>query len=286
MPKAKGAVPSKKSKKRADPEEEDAALGDVPEADQEAEAAAAQRKQKKQKKKAAAPEPEEEEQEDQDEEPEDEGGGEEAAKRKMRRQREHKKVSGYRGKAAECGFKKGSGVIAAGGLDSFASALTPADAKRLMRFVPEVLNKSTYDKTECAARMKLSTESVPGSAARETQARCEAVFRKIMNEAVMRGVEKGAMRLDAATMQSVLRPYQYGMSFQSVLPPKGLIRHAQGEGVLSASAADEEALEQEKADNKELGAAAKKIEQGEIARKEAFKKRKEELATQRGAVAA
>ena len=103
-------------------------------------------------------------------------------------------------------------MIAAAGPDMFASALTPADAKRLMRFVPEVLNKSSYDKNECAARMKLSQESVPGSAARETQARCEAVLRKIMNESVLRSVEKGTMRVDAATVQSVLRPYQYNMS--------------------------------------------------------------------------
>ena len=164
------------------------------------------------------------------------------------------------------------------GLDSFASALTPADAKRLMRFGPEVLNKSTYDKAECAARMKLSTEPVPASAARETQARCEAVFRKIMNEAVLRTVEKGVARVDAATMQSVLRPYQYGMSFSAVLPPKGLVRHAQGEGVLTASQNDEAGLEQEKADNRELAAAAKKIDKDEEARKAAFRKKQEERA--------
>jgi hypothetical protein len=269
----------KATKKRAaeDEEHEEAGVGDMPAEDEEAAEQAAARKQKKKKTKAAPAEEAEPEDEGEGDEAEDDGTAEERAKKKLRRQREHKKVSGYRSKAIECGFRKGAGVIAAQGLDSFASALTPADAKRLMRFVPEVLNKSSYDKTECAARMKLSTESVPGSAARETQARCEAVLRKIMNEAVLRTVEKGVMRVDAATMQSVLRPYQYNMTFTSVLPPKGLVRHAQGEGVLSANATDEASMEQEKTENKELSAAAKKIDTDELKRKEAFKKRREEL---------
>ena len=284
----KASAPSKKTKKRAEPveEDDDAGVGDAPVEDEDAAAQAAARKQKKQKKKAApVEEPEEEEvdgdAEEEEEEVEDDGTAEEKAKKKLRRQREHKRVSGYRAKAAECGFKKSNSIAGTGGIDMFASALTPADAKRLMRFVPEILNKSTYDKAECAARMKLSTESVPGSAARETQARCEAVLRKFMNEAILRTVEKGATRLDAATMQAVLRPYQYNLSFSSVLPPKGLVRHAQGQGVLSATAADEASMDQEKDDNRELGAAAKKIDQAELARKEAFAKRKAELTEKR-----
>ena len=286
----KGAVANKKNKKRAEPEEdpEDDAVGDAPVEDAEAAERAAARKIKKQKKKPSVDEEDEApHEEDGEEDAVDEAGNaEERAKNKLRRQREHKKVSGYRAKAAECGFRKGNGVIASAGVDMFASALTPADAKRLMRFVPEVLNKSSYDKNECAARMKLSTESVPNSAARETQARCEAVLRKIMNEAVLRSVEKGVMRVDAATVQSVLRPYQYNMSFSSVLPPKGLIRHAQGEGVLSANAQDEAGMEQETKDNKELAGAAKQIDKAEEARKAAFKKRREELLAERAKAAA
>jgi len=286
MPKSAGI--SKKSKKRAEPEDEEETMGDAPVEDEEAEERAAQRKQKKQKKKAAPPVEEDDEppNEEDDEEEEDDGTEEEKEKKRLRRKREYKKVSGYRAKAAECGFKKANGVIAAAGPDMFASALTPADAKRLMRFVPEVLNKSSYDKNECAARMKLSQESVPGSAARETQARCEAVLRKIMNESVLRSVEKGTMRVDAATVQSVLRPYQYNMSFSSVLPPKGLIRHAQGEGVLNANAQDEANLEQETKDNKELQNAAKALDKAELARKEAFAKRKAELKAERAKAAA
>ena len=220
----KGAAPSKKSKKRAETEDEEDAVGDAPNADAEAEQRAAQRKEKKQKKKAATPEPEEEEEAPHEEEAvmseaEDDGTAEERAKKKLRRQRAHKKVSGYRAKAIECGFKKGNGVIASSGIDMFASALTPADAKRLMRFVPEVLNKSSYDKNECAMRMQLSTEKVPPSA--HARRRLVAtVLRKFMNEAVLRSVEKGVMRVDAATMQSVLRPYQYNMTLSPSCRPR------------------------------------------------------------------
>ena len=271
----------KKGKRPQQSEEVEDLTESLPAPDEAVVANAAAREKKKKQKKAAEPEPEPEPEEDEEEE--DAGTAEEKAKKKLRRQREHKKISGYRAKAKECGFMAGAGVIGAMGLDSFASALTPADAKRLMRFVPEVLNKSSYDKSECMARMKLSTEPVPASAARETQARCEAVFRKIMNEAVLRSVEKGAARVDAATMQSVLRPYQYGMTFSAVLPPKGLVRHAQGEGVLSASATDEAGMEMEKSENRELVATAKRVDKAEDDRKAAFKARREALLAQKPA---
>jgi hypothetical protein len=277
---------SKKSKREEEEEEEELAM---PVDDDEAPANAEARKAKKQKKKVeAAAEPPSNEAADDDKDSDDAGeeaGGDEVdpekARLKLRRRREHKKVSGYRNKAVECGFTPKAGVVAASGLDCFASALSPADAKRLMRFVPEVLNKSTYDKAECVARMKLSTESVPESAARETVARCETVMRKFLNEAVLRAVEKGTARVDAATMQSVLRPYQYLMTFSSVLPPKGLIRHAQESGVISASVADSEGIDQEKSDNRELVAAAKKIDKAEEERKAAFQERKKKLAEDR-----
>ena len=275
MPKSE----KKSSKRRPQEEDVEDLTGAMPVADEDADARAAARVQKKKKqKKAVESEPEQEEEPE-----EDDGTAEEKAAKKLRRQRDHKKVSGYRNKAKECGFTSGGGVIGAMGLDSFAAALTPADAKRLMRFVPEVLNKSSFDKPECMARMKLSAEPVPASAARETQARCEAVFRKIMNEAVLRTAEKGVARVDAATMQSVLRPYQYGMTFSAVLPPKGLVRHAQGEGVLSASVGDEAVAESEKTENRELAATAKRLDKAEEERKEAFKARREALTAQKTA---
>ena len=278
--------PSKAKGKRKEPEEEDdkEVAGDMPDRDEEAEAAGERRKQKKQKKKVVE---EEEEQDDapEDEEEEDGLSKEEKEKRKLKRQRLHKKLAGYRSKAAECGYNKKGGVVAAMGMDSFASCITPMEAKRLMRFVPEVFNKSSYDVSECKERMKLSQESVPASAARETQARCEAVLRHVMNQSVLRAVEKGAQRVDAATVLSVLRPYQYNMTFSGAVPPKGLIRHAQSEGKLNANAADEAAVEQEGKDNKEMAAAAKQIDKADEARKIAFKNRKDELKAARAQAA-
>ena len=128
----------------------------------------------------------------------------------------------------------------------------------------------------------MSTESVPGSAARETQARCQAVMRNIMNQATLRTVEKGAMRIDAATMYSVIRPYQYGMTFSGAMPPKGLIRHAQNEGKLSSTTADEAAVDAEKNENNELVASQKKLDKVEAERKAAFLKRRAELRAAKG----
>jgi hypothetical protein len=267
----------KKEKKRVAPEEEEA-TGDAPVVEQADRERAEARKQKKQKKAAQPPpeqEPEEEEEEAGEEAGEDgEAFDEDAAKGRLTRRRQAKRASGYRTKAVECGFRKASGVVAASGVDAYSCALSLTEAKRLMRFVPEVLNKSSYDKSECAMRMKLSQESVPPAAARVTQARCEAALRKIMNEATLRVAERGVTKIDAATVQSVLRPYQFGMTFSSVVPPKGLIRHAQKEGVLTANLADEESAEKESAENKELVAAAKKISDDEAARKKAFAERK------------
>ena len=278
-------VKKSKGKKRAtDEEPEEEVAGDMPERDEEAEAAGQRRKEKKQKKKKE-PEPEPEEQDEDDEEGMDEAeaqlSAEERAKTKLRRQRLHKKISGYRSLAKTCGYNKKAGVIAASGVDSFASFLTEADAKRLMRFVPEVLNKSSYNKDECKERLKLSMESVPGSAARETQAQCQSVMRHLVNQATLRAVEKGVMRIDAATMYSIIRPYQYGMTFSGATPPKGLIRHAQNEGKLSSTTADEEAADAEKAENSELVAEAKKMHNAEDARKKAFAARKMKLAEER-----
>lgn len=274
----------KKTKPTKRPAEDE--MGELPGVDEQAEAHAAARAQKKKKQKKAAEVAAEEEVDEEESQAGDEGEEETALDpavqaARLRRRREHRRVSGYRAKAQECGFFPNAGVAAAGGADSLMSALTAADAKRLMRFVPEVLNKSSFDKAECAARMKLSRESVPASAARETQARCEAVMRKLMRDAVLRTAEKGAMRVDASTMAAVLRPFHFNIQFSSFLPPRGLVRHAQAAGVLSASAADNETVEQEKAENKELSTAAKKIESDEIKRKEAFQKRKGDLRLER-----
>ena len=230
------------------------------------------KKKKKKKEVQHTPEPE----------PEDEDMNSKAeVAKKLRTSREHKRLSGYRSVAKECGFLSNSGSMTYTGIDSFASCISSTDAKRLMRFVPEVLNKSSYDKHECAERMKLSQESVPGSAARETQARCEAVFRHVLNEAVMRTVEANKIRVDAATMHSVLRKYANGMTFTSITPPKGLIRHAQAEGKLGAFDEDAQEMSAEKEENKHLENAAAVLAEKEEARIAAFRERKKQLIKER-----
>jgi hypothetical protein len=229
-----------------------------------------------------APEPEPEP------EPDEESAAEEAQKtkktpeqlaedkkNKLKRRRSHKRLSGYRLKAKECGFNKDAGLIAASGVDVFTSALNLNDGKRLMTFVPQLGKESSYEKQESLARLSLSTESVSASAAQVTQARCEAVLRHIANEAVLRTAEAGKMRVDAATTYTVLRPFAHGMTFTAVLPPRGLIRHAQGQGRLGSIQADADGEESEKAENRELAAAARKIEKAAAEKKaERAKKRK------------
>lgn len=273
-----------KKSKRAPEEEEEVGTGDLPETDTGAEERAEARKKRKKKQKVVEEE-EEEPPVESDQEAEDGENGEDpvAAANRLMLRRKKKKLTGYRSKANECGFVKNAGIAGSGGEDIFAATITTADAKRLMRFVPEVLNKSSYDKAECAARMALSTESVPESAARVTQTQCEAVMRKFVKDAVLLTLEKGVGNVTADTMQSVLRSYQYNMAFSSVLPPKGLIRHAQANAVLSASAADAENADKEKEENRELSAAQRKIDASTAARKAAYKARRNELAKQREA---
>lgn len=274
-----------KQKRPVEDDEEEAGLGDMPDKDKGAEERAEARKKKKSKKQKVVEDVEEEPPVEEDDEPIDEEADEKTKKRILSSNRERRKVAGYRSKARECGFVKTNGLGGAGGEDMLAASLTSADAKRLMRFVPEVLNKSSYGFSECAARMALSLESVPDSAARVTQANCEAAMRKFVKDAVLLAVEKGARTIDAATMQAVLRAYQQGMTFSSVLPPRGLIRHAQTMAILGATVADEESAEQEKEENRSLSAAQRKIDAAELARKQAFRKRREELKAQREATA-
>lgn len=273
-----------KQKKRSIGDE----MGEVPEVDEQAAAHAAARAQKKQKKAAAQEAEVADDDEEQSQAGDDEPASEspEVAAARMRRRREHKRVAGYRSKAVECGFIPNAGVAAAGGADVIATALTSADARRCMRFYPEVLNKCSYGKAECAARMKLSQEKVPESAAREAQGRLEAVMRKFMNQAVLRTAEKGAMRVDAATMLAVLRPYHYSLEFTSLAPAKGLVRHAQASGVLEATTADADVADEEKIENRELSAAAKRMDKDEADRKEAFKLRRDQLKIEREQVKA
>ena len=141
--------------------------------------------------------------------------------------RRNRRVFGYREKARECGFVRNRGQLAAAGFDATASMLSAADARRLIKFVPENLEAHAFAASEFKERLRASNESVPPTAAREAQARLEAVFRHAINEATLRTIEAGRMRITAATMHGVLRQYAANMRFTAVLPPKGLVAEAQ-----------------------------------------------------------
>ena len=276
---AQAAVPKKKKKKRQEPEPE-------PEEEPEPPPAPA----KKRKKKEPEPEPEEEPEPDPEEVPEQTGEvDKEKAAQHLRVLREHKRTSGYRSKAYEAGFAKDGNVVMAQGYDAFASLLSAADARRLLRFYPEVLNKSSYDEAETKQRMALSTESLPMSSAREAQANLEPVFRFLMTDSLDNAVEQGKVRVNAQHMFSAIRKYSAAMKYTAVLPPKGLIKHALDQGVkdMKSVPADmsKEAAAAEKKENMNLGEVQKKMEDAEKARKNAFRLRKEELMAAKAAAA-
>ena len=206
-------------------------------------------KKKARKKKEPEPEPEEEEGEEEVEESKKEKREltpEEQKKKKakeLRNSREHKKCGGFRRLAKQAGYNRSSGITAAQGVDMFRSCLTKDDAKRLMRYFPEITKDATYDKEEAMERAALSGQAVPPAVAREAQAFLEPVFRACMNEALTRAVEdgiNGKARVAASHMYSALRKFAPYMRYTAVLPPRGLIKHAVKEGELSQIDADQD----------------------------------------------
>ncbi len=68
------------------------------------------------------------------------------------------------------------------------------------------------------------------------------------------------MRVTAAAMHQVLRPFAAQMRFTAVLPPKGLVREAQNAGILEADEEDAKQNEAEAADIETLqGLLAEKL---------------------------
>ena len=64
----------------------------------------------------------------------------------------------------------------------------------VMRFVPTTPGSTSFGAEEVAKRQKLFEMGVPSSAARETQGRCDAVLRSVMNQVVLRAAESGNNR--------------------------------------------------------------------------------------------
>ena len=146
-------------------------------------------------------------------------------KEELMNARAHKKASGYRKLATRAGYSTKAGRNGTQGFDPAMSVLTVDDAKRLMRFFPEVTNKSSYGQVEAYERMQLCEEPVPKSAARTAQAHLETVFRWAMNKALLNAIENDRRNVDAIDMYRVLRHLEPSLKYTAVLPPKGLIKH-------------------------------------------------------------
>jgi hypothetical protein len=229
---------------------------------------------KKSKKKAAEPEPEPEEEDGNDED--DEETNRKKNRAKMRRNKKAKLV-GYRSLARMAGYNdriKGDTVTAAG-IDGMSCLTSISDAKRLMRFTPATAGSTNFGLEEYTKRHGLFKNGVPASAARETQARCDAALRAAMNQAVLRAAETGKKTISASMMMSVLRPYSEKMLFTAVVPPIGLIRHAQDEGIIKATESDVQAKAEEKKENlktKKIWEDFEKSENERLAARSAAKK--------------
>jgi hypothetical protein len=272
-----------KSKRPAAQEEEDPDVDDVPVPKPSKKKDTSSSVPPKKKAKATAeptapdPEPEDDPEHDEEEaEQEEELSPEEAKKRAkdVSKKRRKAKLVGYRTLAKTAGYLNVNteGEILPMGTDCLASLLSEADAKRLMHFVPTTPGAIGFKSTEFNNRMELFKQSVPGSAARETQARCDAVLRAAMNQAVMRAVEAGKKTVSASMMASVLRPYAANMEFTAVVPPIGLVRYGQDIGVLNAAnEADVKKRTEEKKEanvNKKVAVDyAEAVEKGKAAKK-------------------
>lgn len=248
LPKPSGS--KKKSSKK--PTEDETEQQEIAHEDEAFEQAQPPPKKKKAKKAAPEPEPEEEEEDDEAEadEEEDEATIKKKAKAKMKRNKKAKLV-GYRSLARSAGYidrVKGD-TVSASGIDGTSCLISIADAKRLMRFTPTTAGSTNFGLEEYSKRHDLFKNGVPSSAARETQARCDAALRAAMNQAVLRAAETGKKTISASMMMSVLRPYSDKMLFTAVVPPIGLIRHAQDEGVLNATEKDAVMKAEEKKEN-------------------------------------
>ncbi len=265
-------MPKKSKKAEPDPPAEE-------EEEEQQEQAKADKKQKK-RKKAPEPPPEPEEEEEEEGEEEEEEVDDAKRRKSVKNKKQRQKAANYRKVARKCGFLQGAGPNGSGGLDSTHFTVTLADAKRLAQYVPHDFSKGSFGKEEAEARMALTQERLPSAALRVVQSRSETLMRNILNQSVLRMLEGGnRMGLDAPTVLSVIRPYAQNMSFTAVVPPKGLIKYAQKEGIIGSTPADEQEADADDKEAKEIAKASKallkKMAEEKAARKAAREERKE-----------
>lgn len=280
------ATPAKsKSKRPATEDDEDPDVEDTAPAKQK-NALVQPKKKSKAAKEPSSPEPvEPEESEPEDADPEEAAAAARAMskeeKRTLSKRRRKAKLVAYRQLSKTAGYLNvnadGHELLPMRN-DCLASLLSEADAKRLMRCVPTTPGAVGFASTEFNKRMALFKHGVPSTAARVTQAECDALMRGAMNKAVMRALESGKKTVTASVMASVLREYAANMEFTSFVPPIGLVRYGQDIGVLNT--ADENDAKKRAEEKKEANANKKAfLEHTEmVEKKKAAKKAAKEKA--------
>ena len=267
--KAKAEKPTKAKKRKGEQDEQPPEAAPKPDSVEEAPKKKAKKPKTPKEPKEAPPEVEVDEDDDE---------GEETPAQRTKKENRKKRISGYRAKARECGYGKAGGVVVSSGVDAHRSLLSETDARKLIGFLPDNLGCDWYSQQEFALRMKAGRELVSGAAAREAQARLDAVMRSFMNDAMLRTVEAGKSTVTTATMHATLRKYGLNMMFTGVLPPRGLLKHAQEATVLAASAEDDEAKTAHDEEAAANAAENEKLKKERDELKAARKKRREEQA--------
>ena len=165
------------------------------------------------------------------------------------KRRKKAKLVGLRKLAEEAGYltRSAGDPVSATGYDATCCLLTISDTKRLTRFTPTSPGSVSFDEAEYKKRVEL--EQMGGfstEAMRESQVRLDYALKQILNRAAVRCGETNAKTITATTVQSVLRPYMGKTMYTAIVPPLGLVREAQREGVLDYPDVDRNKAEKEK----------------------------------------
>lgn len=186
-----------------------------------------------------------------------------------------KKCKALRGKAAQAGYLSGT-LGASAGRDQLKSLITKNNVKKMCEFIPErIAEELAYNKDEFSERLATAQEKFSTGAFEVLAPKIESIFRAVTAEALTRSFEFGQTSINAATMASVLRPYQAKTLFDTAAPPPGIIKHAQTVGALSVHEKDKEMQEAKQEDakimQKEVNKIFKERAAAKKARSEAYK---------------
>lgn len=171
---------------------------------------------------------EEDEEEDEEDEEEESGAAKGAVPSKGRPSKGINKSSvrsrGLRKAARMAGYIQ-TCSRAASGKDALVPLITPHDVKRMMKYVPAGHGHS-FGSKELEFRQSLVGEKITPNALQEAQARLDRKLRDIMNQCVVHIARKGARRVNADVMHSIINTTSQETELTSVQPPPGLIKAA------------------------------------------------------------